>query len=493
MRAVVRRCIAIGLFGAVSLVGAEPGHAAGTQIRVVAPGGSIQRAVDLSNPGDIVQLSAGTYAGGILITKDHLTIRGAGRDSVLVPATGSACAASIGDSGVCVTGTTGRAVTGVAIEDLSVRGFAGFGVVGFFTDQLRVARVVAIDNTEYGVTEFASTRGYFVDNWVTGATSEAGLYVGDIDDAGGTVVANNHATSNQIGLLVRHARHVVITGNTFDRNCAGVVLVDDGQLGGAGDTTVARNTVADNNADCPAHEEVPPLRGTGIAVIGGDHDVVEANVVTGNRGDLEYSGGIGLFPGIPPGGSVAGQPASYHRVASNLVANNSPANLIDQSGSATNVFLRNRFLVPIGPRRPSTRTDREPVVVGGGHRPPGGDRHDPGWRAGPGGAESSRSGRRPIDVSGQPDGHGADHSRTPDTGFGFGPGPGVDTESGSGSHQPADGGSPSGSTHGSGSTSTREAGSGSDSGRTSDVRTVGGGSPVEERRSTAVGGEGGLS
>lgn len=333
----------IGLAGVAAMgvlvFAAAPASASTTdhkgKVRVVAPGHSIQAAVNAAHPGDTIVLLKGNYAGGILISKNHITIRGAGRGTVLRDTGTNHCLAVAGPSGICVTNPSGATVSGVTIKNLTVRGFDGFGVVGFGTDRLTVEKVAAINNDDYGVTEFSSTRGAFIGNYVSGSSGEAGLYVGDIANAHGTIVKDNISVANALGILVRHAHNVTVIGNTFTGNCAGVALIDDGQAGGQGDTLVAYNTINKNNASCPADADHPELGGTGVVILGGVRDVIRNNVIVGNRGNTPFAGGVVLEPGI------GGTPAEHNKVIDNLIKKNKPANVIDNSGSNTNIIKNN--------------------------------------------------------------------------------------------------------------------------------------------------------
>ncbi|GAA2257217.1 right-handed parallel beta-helix repeat-containing protein [Actinomadura luteofluorescens] len=340
----MRRTLAASLGTAVALAGlasfAPAGHAAeggkGRRIHIVWPGHSIQKAVDRARPGDVIRLKAGAYDGGVLVRK-RLTIQGDGDRTVLHPGRKDRCAkAGAAGMGICVVGRPKHLVKGVSILDLTVRGFKESGVYGMYTDRLTVERVLATRNGAYGITEFHSTRGRFVKNRAIDNSVEAGLYVGDIEDARGTVVAYNHASGNALGLLIRHARSVAVWKNHLVGNCVGAALVNDDQKGGQGEARLWMNKVWKNNRSCPQHEEVPPLGGTGILVFGGDHNGIEQNAVLGNRGTLPYSGGIVLFP------SPKGQPARHNLVKRNLVKGNAPFDLVDRSGSRTNRFVDNR-------------------------------------------------------------------------------------------------------------------------------------------------------
>ncbi|MEV4007099.1 right-handed parallel beta-helix repeat-containing protein [Actinomadura sp. NPDC049753] len=341
----MRRTLAASLGTAVALAGlasfAPAGHAADGggkdgRIHIVRPGHSIQKAVDRARPGDVIRLKAGAYEGGVLVRKP-LTIVGEGDRTVLHPGRKDHCAkAGAAGMGICVVGHRKHLVRDVSILNLTVRGFKETGVYGLYTDRLTVEHVLAARNGEYGITEFHSTRGRFVRNRAVDNAADAGLYVGDIENAHGTVVAYNHASGNALGLLVRHARHVYAWGNDLVGNCTGAALVNDDQKGGQGDTKLWRNRIWKNNRSCAQHEDVPPLGGTGVLVFGGDHNTIERNAVLDNRGTLPYSGGIVLFP------SPKGQPARHNLIKQNLVKGNAPFDLVDRSGSRTNRFIDNK-------------------------------------------------------------------------------------------------------------------------------------------------------
>jgi len=332
----------IGLAGAFALgalvLTAVPANASGNSkhVHVVQAGQSIQDAVDAAHPGDTIVLKAGNYAGGILVSTDRLTIRGAGASTVLRDTGTNQCTEAIQTpSGICVADPSGGTVSRVTIKNLTVKRFDGFGVFGFGTDRLTVTGVHALFNTEYGITEFNSTRGSFVGNVVIGSTEEAGLYVGDIADARGTVVKNNIAIGNALGLLVRHAHNVRVTGNKFIGNCTGIALVDDGQPGGQGDTVVMHNVIDRNNRSCPAGEEAPPLQGTGVLIFGGHDNTIKNNEIIGNRGNVDTSAGVFLAPGSEGNHIV-------HNVIQGNKSSGQPADVIDASGNSTNVFKNNR-------------------------------------------------------------------------------------------------------------------------------------------------------
>jgi hypothetical protein len=172
-----------------------------------------------------------------------------------------------------------------------VTGFPGTGVFGSGTNGLQVTRVVAISDGGYGISRFVSTRTLFAHDVAIG-NDEAGFYVGDSPDAD-TVVRDDQAFGNQFGIFVRHAREVLVTDNRLSGNCQGILVLDDGQPGGAGNAVITSNIVVDNNKFCPKGGDTPVnTQGGGILLLGATRTLVTHNTVIGNSGKQINSGGI---------------------------------------------------------------------------------------------------------------------------------------------------------------------------------------------------------
>ncbi len=229
---------------------------------VVHPGQSIQAAVNKASPGDTVLILPGVYHQSVQIRTDGITLRGFGAyrgGTVLVPPKkfpNTLCNSAFGPTGVCILAKAVNATTGavsVPVRDdkvtgLLVSGFPGNGVFGYGTSGMQVTRTVAVNDGDYGISRFVSTDTLFADDVAIG-NHEAGFYVGDSPDAD-TVVRNDQAYGNQFGIFVRHAREVLVKDNFVSGNCQGIMILDDGQAGGAGNVTVADNGVFSNNKFC---------------------------------------------------------------------------------------------------------------------------------------------------------------------------------------------------------------------------------------------------
>jgi parallel beta-helix repeat protein len=334
MRKSVIAACAAGL--GIALISGTAASASTSNTIVVGPGQSIQAAVDRAHPGDTVLVKRGVYHQSVQIRKNGITLRGSGDfygGTVIVPPKSipkTLCNQGFGPTGICILAKkvdvkTGAVITPVrndTVTALLVKGFPGNGVFGYGTVGMRVLRVAAINNGGYGISRFESRDTLFAHDIAVGS-NEAGFYVGDSPHAD-TVVRDNKAYGNALGIFIRHARHILVKDNRVSGNCQGILVLDDGQPGGAGNTGVVHNSVSKNNKFCPKNEKALPLQGGGILLLGATHTLVAHNGVFGNSGKQFNSGGIvvvsaHMFKGSNP---------DFDTIARNIAFRNHPADLI---------------------------------------------------------------------------------------------------------------------------------------------------------------------
>ncbi|RKE23215.1 nitrous oxide reductase family maturation protein NosD [Streptomyces sp. TLI_171] len=333
-----------------ALLAVAPAAAAptGPSVHRVAPGSSVQAAVDAARPGDVVELAAGSYPGSVTLTTDRVTLRGQGARTVLVPdpADRSACAAA--GNGLCVSGSSDaqgapvRRLSGVLVEGLAVAGFAHNGITAAVTDGLTVRQVVARENGLQGISVEMSTRTVLTDNEARD-NGQAGIFVanwydrkGGALDTLGTEVSANRLTGNRIGLQLRRVRDLTVQANLASGNCGGVFVVGDDGVPRAGALTVRDNVVRANNRYCPPNPRLDFVQGTGILLTGTEDVTVTGNQISDHTGASPMSGGIVLYP------SVVGAPNARATVTGNALRDDLPADLADRDPKGTgNVFTDN--------------------------------------------------------------------------------------------------------------------------------------------------------
>jgi nitrous oxidase accessory protein NosD len=337
MRRFITAAFATALGVALSAVLATSASASPARTIVVRPGQSIQAAVDQARPGDTVLIRPGVYHQSIQIRTNGITLRGSGDFSggtVIEPPRifpKTLCNLSFGPTGVCILAKKVNAKTGTVlipvrrdtVTALMVTGFKANGVFGYGTNGLRVTRVAAINDGAYGISRFASTGTLFADDTAIG-NDEAGFYVGDSPDAD-TIVRDDLAAGNQFGIFIRHAREVLVTGNRVSGNCQGILVLDDGQPGGAGNADIRDNSVFKNNRFCPKSEETPvATQGGGILLLGATRTLVKDNSVEGNSGSQFNSGGIVV---LSAAALTKGSNPDFDTIAFNTAFRDRPADL----------------------------------------------------------------------------------------------------------------------------------------------------------------------
>ncbi|MFF7679641.1 nitrous oxide reductase family maturation protein NosD [Actinacidiphila glaucinigra] len=309
----------------------------------VRAGESIQSAVDRAEPGQVIDIAAGTYHESVQISTPRLTLRGAGAGTVISPsAKGDENACAKAGKGICVSGTAHKKPSDVTLESLTVAGFKKAGIHATGADGLQVLRVTARDNKVQGILVEKSVRTVFRDNTARN-NADSGIFLansmdteGGALDTKGAVIEGNKLSENRIGVGLRRVRGVKVENNQITGNCGGVFVVGDEGVPRGGALTVTHNTVTGNNKYCAASARLPFIQGTGILLTGVEKTVVTNNDVRDNSGKSPMSGGIVLF------GSVVGTSNSDNSIRDNVARGNKPADLAnrDLKGKG-NTFVNN--------------------------------------------------------------------------------------------------------------------------------------------------------
>jgi hypothetical protein len=362
MKVKARLCIAalaaLSMLGAASASWATDNHHGDTIW--VSPGtGTITAAAANAESGDTLRLKKGVYIDAANFGAKAISVKGAGQGRTIIklpaelppPDPNDFCRGPGGEAaGLCWLAPDGP----VKVRDLTTVGHA-IGILGFQMDGMRVEHTTGKDHDEYGIAAFESHRLTFVHNIERGDGGEAGLYIGDTEDAGAKV-AHNTSTGWAFGLFFRDARIGTAWDNKLTKNCIGALILDTGPNGTqtdpetgeefinypAGAWLLVHNKVVRNTRFCPGNEEEgePALGGHGIAVVGADRVAIVKNTIKGNNPPAE---GESAFPSsgvtILDGTDVVGSdPPENVLVAKNRFRNDLDI-FWDESG--TNIRFKN--------------------------------------------------------------------------------------------------------------------------------------------------------
>ncbi len=317
-------------------------HPPGAVIRVPADLPTVQRAVDVAVPGDLVLVSPGTYRESVRITRPRVVLRGTDRNGVVL------------DGGLKLVNGITATGAGTVVENLTVRGYLANGVLftgvtdeklqrhgagGSAYDPLdttrfppvegfRATRVTSYGNALYGIYAFDARGGIIEDSYASGM-ADSGIYVGQCRPCD-TLVRGNTVERNAVGIEITNAsENLTVVGNRAVGNRVGVTVNSNDleSLAPQHGAVIAGNVVADNNsADSP--QQADGGFGIGIGIGGGVDNRVERNLVTGNRS-------AGVVVTDPPG-----HPASGNRVTGNQVTGNG-VDLVGAAAAPSNCFTGN--------------------------------------------------------------------------------------------------------------------------------------------------------
>lgn len=360
MRSALTVCAAAAVV--VATAAAAPAQAAAHSALVVtvAPGSSIQAAVDAAQPGETIQLLPGVYHESVLIQTDDITIQGAGAGpggtELLPPAVypDNPCGTSPPEEpphggGICfrggVSGTVGPTshatwfLHGGRVTGIRFDGFA-VGVAVSADDGIRVDHNVVLNAGHYGITNVLSKNGVMDDNQIVDA-HDSGFYIGDYNvPLANTTVVHNQVQNGQYGISEYDSQGVLVAQNDVSGNCVGDFDMSDSlRVPGGDDLAVVGNSFTANNNVCAGVPEInfPELQGTGVLLIGSVNVAVTGNVIQHNTGAQPLSGGVVVGSSQPydPNETVTEGSVT---VSGNVVTGNGPYDLYwDGAGSGVNL------------------------------------------------------------------------------------------------------------------------------------------------------------
>jgi parallel beta-helix repeat protein len=333
---------------------------------VVRPGQSIQRAIDIAQPGTRIYVLAGTYreqsdpTNGLTITKNGISLIGqntkkkrvvlenAGNQRngiVVVPEDRVDCMGCHTDlappfpthPGV----PKGLKMREPMMHGFEIRGFTikGFRNNGLFTENVngfQIVDVESIDNRNYGIFPTLSKNGLISHSKAFGSDLDSGVWV---ETSENVTVRNTLVEGNVNGFEVSNSDDILLAHNEARNNSVGaaILLLPDifDDRPGAKRIDMRNNWIHDNNKPNTAREGsilslIPS--GTGILYLGVDDSLIADNQVENNDFSgvaiadycLTVSGtsyDCALDPDISPE-FVADQAASNNRIVENVLINN---------------------------------------------------------------------------------------------------------------------------------------------------------------------------
>tara|TARA_Y100001970_G_scaffold108715_1_gene135886 strand:+ start:3386 stop:4639 length:1254 start_codon:yes stop_codon:yes gene_type:complete len=227
----------------------------------------LQEALILANPGDIIQLTNGTYnlEDSLSLDIDQITIQGNGHERTVLNFSDQ----KSGAQGLMVTSDEvilkNFAVLDSKGDAIKVKGSNGISFINVRTEWSGGPKS---SNGAYGLYPVES-KNVLIDGCIAIGASDAGIYVGQSENI---VVRNSIAKFNVAGIEIENSYYADVYDNTAIDNTGGILVFDLPGLPqqGGHDVRVFNNSIVHNNTDNFAPEgnivgEVP--RGTGIIIM----------------------------------------------------------------------------------------------------------------------------------------------------------------------------------------------------------------------------------
>lgn len=245
-------------------------------IRVPSEAFSIQAAVDMAQPGDLILVDPGVYNEEVLISTEDIVIRGRDRNQVFVDGIHSL------NTGIQVN------ANGVAIENLTVRNYLGDAIsVGSPVqavpiDSFRAVHVTTSNTAQSGIALRNVINAELQQGWHSGH-GNAGVLISECADCN-TLVSSTLAEFSARGFSVVGVQGAVSVTSVTSRNNRAGIVIEDGETQASSGVVVAASIIQ-NNGFSTSPVQNPAFDtsfGVGIHVGGTNQTQVLANRITGN-------------------------------------------------------------------------------------------------------------------------------------------------------------------------------------------------------------------
>ncbi|PZQ21600.1 MAG: hypothetical protein DI569_11215 [Sphingopyxis macrogoltabida] len=244
----------------------------------------LQEALILAEPGDVVELGAGTWrlTDGLSLDVANVTLRGAGTDAdgSILDFSGQLGAGE----GLLVT-SDDVYLTNFAVLNTRGDGIKSKGADRIVYHKLRVEWTAGpkATNGAYGIYPVEST-DVLVDSVYVRGASDAGIYVGQSRNI---VVRDSIATENVAGIEIENSYDADVHDNVANRNTGGILVFDLPSLPmqGGHNVRVFDNIVSDNstpNFAPPGNIVASVPTGTGVLIMANRNVEIFDNVFENN-------------------------------------------------------------------------------------------------------------------------------------------------------------------------------------------------------------------
>jgi parallel beta-helix repeat protein len=253
--------------------GADVASAFSGTIIEVKNGGSIQKAVDNAQAGDLIRVFPGTYSENIYVDKDDISLQGVVVDGDWPTLDGQK---KLNDAFL-------YSGNGILIENFKIVNYKGNGIMGQAGNNFILRNNWIIDTGVYGIFPQYGKNGLVEHNVLSGI-EDAAIYVGMCDNVD---VLHNEVFDSVAGIEIENSRHCLVENNYAHNNTAGLLaFITPGlPIKTTFDIIFRNNFVVNNNHKnfgAPGSLVSGIPEGTGILIMAADDVILENNIISGN-------------------------------------------------------------------------------------------------------------------------------------------------------------------------------------------------------------------
>ena len=266
-------------------------------IHIINPGDSIQSVVEMSQPGDTIQVLPGTYSETVYIDKDDIHLMGVidqGRRATLD-------GRGILNDAILYSGNN------IIIENFHIKDYKGNGIMGQAGNNFEIRNNLIVDTGIYGIFPQLGINGLVEHNVVSGI-ADAAIYIGMSDNVH---VAFNEVFDSVAGIEIENSRHAIVENNNAHNNTGGILaFVTPGlPIKSTEDVIIRNNFVSNNNTPnfgAPGSMVAGIPSGTGVLIMAADDVIIEGNIISNNQtsgiiiSDHSYASNVTIDPHSEP-------------------------------------------------------------------------------------------------------------------------------------------------------------------------------------------------
>lgn len=268
-----KQIVAPSFFDAGTQNGEQAAKIEGKTIEVK-DGESIQAAVAIANPGDMIMVFPGTYSETVYIDKDNIRFYGVIENGNKPTLDGKK---ELNDAFL-------YSGNGITIENFKIIDYKGNAIMGQAGNNFVIRNNEIINTGVYGIFPQYGKNGLVELNKVSGI-EDAAIYIGMCDNID---VRNNEVFESVAGIEIENSRHCLVENNYVHNNTGGLLaFITPGlPIKDCYDVIFRENFVINNNHDnfgAPGSvvASIPP--GTGLLIIAADDVTIENNFFIGNK------------------------------------------------------------------------------------------------------------------------------------------------------------------------------------------------------------------